>query len=68
MMFRSLVLREETDGDALSDALARLVKVHPKVGNAVISMGSLGVESRRRAVSSLRTYMTTGVASAPVGL
>lgn len=65
MIFRATLLRTERDGVELRGGLDRMVARAPMVAAQVIAAGSLGAETRGRAVEALRTYLGTGVAVAP---
>lgn len=68
MVFRSTLLRTQVDGCELVAALDRMAQRAPKVAAQVIFAGSLGRVSQGRAADSLRTYLDTGVAVAPLGM
>lgn len=68
IIFRSWLLRTQGDGCELRAALDRMVARAPKIADQVIFAGSLGEVSQGRAADSLRTYLATGVAQAPMGL
>lgn len=68
MIFRSYILRTQGDGCELGAALDRMTARAPKIAAQVIFAASLGEISRGRAVTSLRSYLDTGVAVAPMGL
>jgi len=67
MIFRSH-LATLSDGAALVAGLDRMVQVAPAVAGQVFAAGSLGEVSRGRAVRSVRDYLVTRVAVAPLGL
>jgi hypothetical protein len=67
IMFRSRLLVDEKDGADLCTALDRMVRSHPRIGDAVIRMGGCGGASAYvNALDSLRTYESTGVAIVPL--
>lgn len=68
IIFRSWLLRTQGDGVELRAALDRMTARAPKIAAQVIFAGSLGEISQGRAAASLRTYLGTGVAQAPLGL
>jgi hypothetical protein len=67
MIFRAY-LGTLTDGPALVNTMDTMVRKAPGVASQVIMASSLGEVSRGRAVRSLRDYMITKVAVAPLGL
>jgi hypothetical protein len=66
MIFRRALLQREATGATLRDVFDRMYAAHPQVAGAVAQAGSGGRVMWERAMASLTTYQTTGVASAPV--
>lgn len=65
--FRSDLLRREVDGEELRNGFDRMAERAPRVAAQVVRAGSLGRSIMwDRAVDSLRTYLDTAVATAPM--